>query len=189
MSQRKYVRVGIAAIAAVVAAAIAVPALAAAPPAKVTQKIVSSTKFVPNRYIQEGLRFKLDRINIRKGGTVTLVDTSREDHTFSLVKKSQVPTTVKQLDACFQQPNGQPGVCGKLAVAHGAIDPNTGEPKPVPDRPLVNVGKAGFNQPGDSGIVPGDKRVKVKITSAQPLYYICAIHPWMSGAINAKPVR
>jgi plastocyanin len=184
MSQRKHARVGIAVVSAIVAVALAVPALAAAPPAKVTQKIVSSTKFVPNRYIQEGLRFKLDRINIRKGGTVTLVDTSHEDHTFSLVKKTQVPTTVRQLDNCFSK-----GACGKLAVEHGAIDPNTGEPKPVPDKPLVNVGKDGFNQPGDSVFIPGGKRVKVKVTSAQPLYYICAIHPWMSGAINAKPVR
>jgi plastocyanin len=183
MSQRKHLRVGIAAIAAVVAAALAVPALAAAPPAKVTQKIITSTKFVPNRYIQEGLRFKLDRINIRKGGTVTLVDTSKEDHTFSLVKKTQVPTTLRQLDACFSK-----GPCGKLAVKHGAVNPVTGEEQ-EPTTPLVNAGKDGYNQPGDSVIVPGGKRVKVKVTSAQPLYYICAIHPWMSGAINAKPVR
>jgi plastocyanin len=183
MSQRKHARVGIAVVSAIVAVALAVPALAAAPPAKVTQKIVSSTKFVPNRYIQEGLRFKLDRINIRKGGTVTLVDTSHEDHTFSLVKKSQVPTTVRQLDNCFRS-----GPCAKLAVKHGAINPDTGEEQP-PTTPLVNAGKDGFNQPGDSVIVPGGKRVKVKVTSAQPLYYICAIHPWMSGAINAKPVR
>ena len=184
MSQRKHVRVGIAAIAALVAAAVAVPALAAAPPAKVTQKIVSHTTFKPNRYIQEGLRFKLDRINIRKGGTVTLVDTTKEDHTFSLVKKSQVPQTVRQLDNCFTPK----GVCGQLAVKHGAINPQTGEEQ-EPTTPLVNAGKAGFNQPGDSVIVPGGKRVKVKVTSAQPLYYICAIHPWMQGAINAKPVR
>jgi plastocyanin len=183
MSQRKHLRIGIAAIAAVVAAALAVPALAAAPPAKVTQKIISSTKFVPNRYIQEGLRFKLDRINIRKGGTVTLVDTSKEDHTFSLVKKTQVPTTLRQLDACFSK-----GPCGKLAVKHGAVNPVTGEEQ-EPTTPLVNAGKDGYNQPGDSVIVPGGKRVKVKVTSAQPLYYICIIHPWMSGAINAKPVR
>jgi plastocyanin len=182
MSQRKYARVGIAALAAIVAAAIAVPALAAAP-SQVTQKIVGKAKFVPNRYIQEGLRFKLDRINIAKGGTVTLVDTTKEDHTFSLVKKSQVPTRLGQLDACFEK-----GPCGKLAVEHGAINPDTGEEQ-EPTTPLVNAGKAGFNQPGDSIIVPAGKRRKVKVTSAQPLYYICIIHPWMSGAINAQPVR
>ena len=184
MSRRKYARAGLALVVAVVAAAVAVPAFAAAPPAKVTQKIVDKTTFKPNRFIQEGLRFKLDRINIRKGGTVTLVDTSKQDHTFSLVKKTQVPTTLRKLNNCFTPK----GVCGKLAVEHGAVNPQTGEEQP-PTTPEVNVGKAGFNQPGDSIIVPGGKRVKVKVTSAQPLYYICAIHPWMQGAINAKPVR
>jgi plastocyanin len=183
MSRRKYARFGVAAVAAIVAVAVAVPAFAGALPAQVTQKIVSHTKFVPNRYIQEGLRFKLDRINIRKGGTVTLVDTSKEDHTFSLVKRSQVPTTLRKLNNCFS-PNG---VCGKIAVEHGAVNPETGEEQ-EPTTPLVNAGKAGFNQPGDSVIVPGGKRVKVKVTSTQPQYYICAIHPWMQGAINAKPV-
>ena len=184
MSPRKYARAGLAVVVAVVAAAVAVPAFAAAPPASVTQKIVDKTTFKPNRYIQEGLRFKLDRINIRKGGTVTLVDASKQDHTFSLVKKSQVPTTLRKLNNCFTPK----GVCGKLAVEHGAINPQTGEEQ-EPTTLLVNAGKAGFNQPGDSVVVPGGKRVKVKVTSAQPLYYICAIHPWMSGAINARPVR
>jgi plastocyanin len=183
MSQRKHLRVGMGAIAAIVAVAVAVPALAAAPPAKVTQKIVGGTKFVPNRYVQEGVRFKLDRINIRNGGTVTLVNTTREDHTFSLVGKGQVPTRIGQLESCFDK-----GPCGKLAVEHGAINPDTGEEQ-KPTTPLVNAGKAGFNQAGDSIIVPPRKRRTIKVTSAQPLYYICIIHPWMSGAINAKPVR
>jgi len=184
MSRRKYARAGLAVVVALVAAAVAVPAFAAAPPAAVTQKIVSKTTFKPNRYIQEGLRFKLDRINIRKGGTVTIVDTSKETHTFSLVKKSQVPTTVRKLNNCFSPK----GVCGKIAVDHGAVNPQTGEEQ-EPTTPLVNAGKDGFNQPGDSIIVPGGKRVKVKVTSAQGLYYICAIHPWMLGAINAPAPR
>ena len=183
MSQRKHARVGIAAVAAVVVAAIAVPALAAAPPAKVTQKMVGGVKFVPNRFLQEGVHFKLDRINIRKGGTLKLVDKTHEGHTFSLVKKSQVPGTLGQLDACFEK-----GPCGKLAVEHGAIDPNTGEEQ-RPTTPLVNAGKAGFNQPGDSIIVPGDKTRTVHVTSSQPLYFICIIHPWMQGAINARPAN
>jgi plastocyanin len=183
MSRRKFVRFGVAAVAAIVAVAVAVPAFAGSLPSQVTQTTINRTKFVPNRYIQEGQRFKLDRINIRKGGTVTLVDRSKEDHTFSLVKRSQVPTTLRKLDACFSPT----GVCGKIAVEHGAVNPETGEEQ-QPTTPLVNAGKAGFNQPGDSVIIPAGKRVKVKVTSSQGLYYICAIHPWMQGAINAKPV-
>jgi plastocyanin len=182
MSRRKRACAGLAAAVAVIAAAFAVPAIAAAPPAKVTQTVVGGGKFVPNRYVQDGLHFKLDRVNIRKGGTLTLVDKSKAPHTFSIVKKGQVPRTLRGLDACFEK-----GPCGKLAVEHGAVDPVTGEEKD-PDTPLVNAGKAGFNQPGDSVLIPPGGNTKVKITSGGPLYYVCIIHPWMQGAVNAKPV-
>ena len=184
MSQRKYLRVGIAAIATVVAAAIALPALAATPPSKVTQKIVGGTKFVPNRMIADTMHFKKDRLLVAKNGTISLVNTTGAPHTFSLVRKTQVPRTARGVDACFSEK----GVCGKIAVEHGAVNPDTGEEQD-PTVPLVDKGKAGFNQPGDSIIIPPKARRKVKVTNAQPLYYICAIHPWMNGAINGQPVR
>ena len=182
MSRRKYAPVGVAAVAAIVAAAIAVPALAAAP-AKVTQKVVGKPKFVPNRYVQDGVHFKLDRVDIKNGGTLTLVDTTKAPHSFSLVKKSQVPTKLAQIDGCFEK-----GPCRQIAIDHGAVNPVTGEDQD-PTEPLVNKGKAGFNQPGDSVLIPPGGKAKVKVTSGQSLYYICAIHPWMNGAINGKPVR
>jgi plastocyanin len=183
MSRRKHARAGLAAGAVLVAAAIAVPAFAANPPARVTQKIVGGERFVPNRSVSDTVHFKKDRILIQKGGTVTLVDTSKTDHTFSLVRRRQVPTTARQVDNCFGK-----GPCDEIAVAHGAVNPQTGEPQ-EPTTPRVNVGKAGFNQPGDSIVVPAGKRRKIKVTSGQALYYICAIHPWMNGAINGRPVR
>jgi plastocyanin len=183
MSRRKYARAGIAAVVVGVAAVIAVPAIAAAPPAQVTQKTVGGVKFVPNRMIADQMHFKLDRINIKKGGTITLVDKTKAPHSFSLVKKSEVPRKAAAVDACFEK-----GPCGKLAVEHGAVNPVTGEEQD-PTTPLVNVGKNGFNQPGDSVLIPPGGKTKVKVTSGQALYYICAIHPWMNGAINAKPVR
>jgi hypothetical protein len=183
MSRRKYARAGIAAVAAIVAAAIAVPALAAAPPAQVTQKVVGGTKFVPNRSISETVHFKLDRINIRKGGTLTLKDTTKEDHTFSLVRKGQVPRSARAVEACFEQ-----GPCRQIAINHGAVNPQTGEDQ-EPTTPKFDPGHDGFNKPGDSIIIPAGKTRKVKITSDHPLYYICAIHPWMLGAINAPAPR
>jgi plastocyanin len=182
MSRRKHTRVGIAAVAAIVAALIAVPAFAAAP-AHVTLKAVGKGKFTPNRSITDGVHFKLDRVDIKKGGTLTLKDTTKQDHTLSLVKKSQVPTNLRGVDGCFGK-----GPCDEIAIAHGAVNPDTGEQQP-PTKLLVNVGKAGFNQAGDSVVIEAGKKVNVKVTSAGPLYYICAIHPWMNGAINAKPVR
>jgi plastocyanin len=183
MSRRKYARAGLAAAVAVVAAAIAVPALAATPPASVTQQTVGGPKFVPNRLMADTVHFKLDRIAIKNGGTVTLVDKTKAPHTFSLVKRSQVPTSARAVDGCFEK-----GPCRQLAIDHGAVNPVTGEDQD-PTEPLVNKGKAGFNQPGDSVLIPPGGKVKVKVTSGQSLYYICAIHPWMNGAINGKPVR
>jgi plastocyanin len=183
MLRRKYARAGIAAIAAIVAVAIAVPALAGAPPTRVTQTVVGGVKFVPNRSISETMRFQKDRLSIAKGGTITLVNKTKAPHSFSLVKKSQVPRTARAVEACFEK-----GPCGKFFVAHGAVNPDTGEEQD-PTTPLVNVGKPGFNQPGDSVLIPPAGRVKIKVTTSQPLYYICALHPWMLGAINAPAPR
>jgi plastocyanin len=182
MSRRKYARAGIVAAAAVITAAIAIPALAAAP-TRVTQKMVGGGKFVPNRSVSDTMHFKKDRLLVAKGGKVALVNTTGAPHTFSLVTKRQVPQKLAAVDACFEK-----GPCGKLAVEHGAVNPDTGEEQD-PTVPLVNKGKAGFNQPGDSIIIPPHAKRSVAVTSGQSLYYICAIHPWMLGAINAPAPR
>ena len=184
MSRRKYARAGIAALAATLAVAVAVPAFAGGPPTRVTQPMVGGVKFVPNRMMADTMHFKKDRINIARGGTITLVDRTEAPHSFSLVRRGQVPRRAAGVDACFEK-----GACGQLAVDHGFIDPATGEEREEPTTPLVNKGKAGFNQPGDSVLIPPGGRVKVKVTSAQALYYICGLHPWMQGAINGQPVR
>src|SRR5262245_36872907 len=183
MSRRKYARVGLAAAVAVLAAAIAVPAFAATRPAKVTQKIVGAGKFVPNRSVADTMHFQKDRLVVRKGGTINLVNTTDAPHSFSLVKKSEVPRKLAQVDACFES-----GPCRQLAIDHGAVNPVTGEEQD-PTTPLVNKGKDGFNEPGDSVLLAPHGKAKVKVTSSQRLYYICAIHPWMLGAINAPAPR
>jgi hypothetical protein len=183
MSRRKYARAGIAAVAVVVAVAVAVPAFAGGAPARVTQKVVGGGKFVPNRSVADTQHFSKDRLSVANGGRITLVDTTKQPHSFSLVTKRQVPRRLSQVDACFEK-----GPCGKLAVEHGAINPDTGEEQD-PTTPVVNKGKPGFNQPGDSVLIPPGGRTSVRVTSGQPLYYICAIHPWMLGAINAPAPR
>jgi hypothetical protein len=180
MSRRKLTRLAVPALAVLAAAVLVVPAVAGSRPAKATQTAVGGVKFVPNRSIGDTMHFRTDTISIRKGGTLTLVDKTKQPHSFSLVRKSQVPKWAAGVDACFEN-----GPCGRLAVEHGAINPETGEEQ-EPTTPLVNAGKAGFNQPGDSVLIPPGGRTKVKITSAGPLYYLCAIHPWMLGAVNAK---
>jgi plastocyanin len=183
MSRRKHARAGIAAAAILVAAAVAVPAFAAAPPSHVTQTTVGGQRFVPNRVLAETLHFKRDVIRIKKGGTITLVDKTKAPHSFSIVKKKQVPQNARQVENCFGK-----GPCDELAFAHGAVNPETGEEQD-PTTPLVNVGKAGFNQPGDSVLIPPGGRTKVKVTGSQDLSYICAIHPWMLGKIDVVGQR
>jgi plastocyanin len=161
------------------AAVLVVPAFAATTaPSNVTQTAVGGAKFVPNRLMADTMHFKKDVIRIKKGGTIALVDKTKAPHSFSLVKKGQVPRTARGVDACFGK-----GPCDELALAHGAINPDTGEEQD-PTTPLVNVGKAGFNQPGDSVLIPPGGKSKVKVTGSQDLYYICAIHPWMQGKID-----
>jgi plastocyanin len=181
MSRRKHARAGIAAVAVITAAAIAVPAFAAAP-SRVTQRTIGGVKFVPNRSIADTMHFQKDELEVKKGGKITLIDRTKQAHSFSLVTRKQVPKTARGVDACFEK-----GPCGRLAVEHGAINPDTGEEQ-EPTTLRVNAGKAGFNQPGDSVLIPPGGRTSVDVTGAKDMYYICAIHPWMLGKIDVPPL-
>jgi plastocyanin len=179
MSRRKFARPIIGAMAVLVAAAVAVPALAAAP-RNVRVKAIGTVKMVPNRSITDGMHFNLDALTIQTGGKVTLIDRTRAPHTWSVVKRGQVPRTLRGVDACFGK-----GPCDDIAIAHGAINPDTGEEQ-EPTTPLVNVGKAGFNTAGDSVLMPPGGKTSVKITApaGSTLNMICAIHPWMQNKVK-----
>jgi plastocyanin len=182
MSRRTFARAAAPALGLAVAVAAVAPAVAAPAPSKVTLKTVGKAEFKPNRYVKDGMRFNKDVITIKSGGTLSLVDETGQPHSFSLVKKGQLPRTMEQMEGCFG-----PGPCDELAVAHGAVDPETGEERD-PTTPLVDVGKAGFDRPGDSVLIAPKQKGKVKITAKKgtTLYYICAIHPWMQGKIVVK---
>jgi plastocyanin len=181
MSRRKYARAGLAAMVCTVAAAVAIPAFAAAPN-RAVQRTVGGVKFVPNRSIADTMHFQKDKIVVQKGGKITLIDKTKQPHSFSLVTPKQVPKTARGVDACFEK-----GACGKLAVDHGAINPETGEEQ-EPTTPLLDAGKAGFNQPGDSVLIPPGGKVTVNVTGGKDMSYICAIHPWMLGKIDVPPL-
>ena len=76
--------------------AIAVPAFAATAPRHVTETTVGGEKFVPNRLVADTMHFKLGTVRIKSGGTLTFVDKTKNAHTFSIVKKGQVPRTAKR---------------------------------------------------------------------------------------------
>jgi hypothetical protein len=179
MTRRKYARTVVAAVAIVVVAALAVPALAAAP-RNVQLKSIGGASMIPNRSITDGMHFNRDVFTIQKGGRVTLIDRTKAPHSWSAVRAGQVPRTVRGVDACFGK-----GPCDDLAIAHGAINPDTGEEQD-PTTPLVNVGREGFNRPGDSVLIPPGGRTSVKITAdaGTTLNMICAIHPWMQNKVK-----
>jgi plastocyanin len=145
-------------------------------PAKATILATGSESMKANAYYQNTFHFQAGTVTIRSGGTVTLANTTKDAHTLSLVKQSQVPRTLKQLENC--------NACGEIAKSHGI---NTeGPPTGPPPIRLVNVGAPGFDAPGDSVILPpkgrgGPVTFKVSAHAGTILNFICIIHPWMSG--------
>jgi hypothetical protein len=181
MSRRKLTRVAVPALAVVIAAALVVPALAQRPaPRQATLQAVGKVTFKANRFVRDGMRFNRDQVVLRRNGRLTLRDRTRQPHTLSVVRRNQLPRNLRQMENCFGS-----GPCDEIAVAHGAINPDTGEEQD-PTTPLVNVGPAGFNQPGDSVLIPPRGRVNVEVTGRNDLYYLCAIHPWMLGKIDVR---
>ena len=63
----------------------------AAVPSSTTVKESQTFKFVPNRYIQDGLRFNKDVYKVKSGGKVNFVFnvTSEGPHTLTIVNKGQ----------------------------------------------------------------------------------------------------
>jgi hypothetical protein len=176
-------------LAAVVVAAVAAGGVgtalaksASSAPLKATLTMSGKSTYKINRYVQFGARFDKDVVTIRSGGTLTLKNLqSEEPHTFSIVKKSQLPKTTRQIDACKE--------CQAIATAHG-VDPS--DPNSQPTKPLVDVGTTGFASPGDSAVVsphgaPGST-VKVKITAKKgsTLNFMCGVHGWMQGKVLVK---
>jgi plastocyanin len=151
-------------------------------PAKAKITIKGGTTFKANGFIKDSVHFSPGPVTVSSGGTVTVTNTSEDEHTLSIVKPSQLPRSLAQIENC--------AVCGEIAKSHGVNPegPPTSGPPPIP---LVNVGGAGFDTPGDS-IAIGPKghgsTVTFKVTAAPgtTLTFMCAIHPWMQGRFQVK---
>jgi hypothetical protein len=163
---------------------VAVAANTAAVPKRVTIKEKAGLAIKPNRYIQDQLRWDRDVYKVKSGGTITVVNNQAGEgpHTFTVVKKSDLPRTGRQLVNCR--------VCKTLAQAHGA-DPNSNAPPKF--QYLENgVGQAtppNVDRPGDSGVTgSGRKGEKISFTvtarKGKTLYFLCLIHPWMQAKVQ-----
>ncbi len=132
--------------------------------------------FKPNRFIGDGMRFGRDVTVMKSRGTLTIRNKTKEPHTFSIVKKSQVPRTAKQAERCT--------VCRALGMAHGV--PENGEGPPT--IPVVDKGATGLSSPAESVAFGPKQTLKVKITAktGRTLSFLCAIHPWMQGKLAVR---
>ena len=168
-----------------VAAALMLPMLMAAPaqanaPAA-TVEVRGGDVLNPGHFIKNNLRFVPHNITVHSGDLVKWVDADREQepHTITIANKSDLPQNIAQLNACFKRN----GFCTQTLLAH---DPrNDGIP---PFHLVVNKGKPGLNQRGDSlAFADGlSHSVTHRVTApaGTTLYYMCVIHPWMQGSID-----
>ena len=161
--------------------AIAVAATGAAPK-HTTINAVTSTVVKINRYIQDGTRWQNDVYKVRSGGTITIVNLAASDgpHTFSVVRKSDLPRTVDQINNCQ--------ICNTIGQEHGA-NPQSQAP---PEFFFVVHGKGShtppkIDGPGNSAFIAPVQHAKVTLTvTAKPgttLYFMCVVHPWMQAKI------
>jgi plastocyanin len=151
-------------------------------PARAKVEINGAESIKPNVYLQIGFHFTPGTIPIRSGGTITLTNNTREAHSLSLVKASQVPHTFKQVENC--------SACAAIAKSHGINFEGPPAVGPPPIR-LVDVGAPGFDTPGDSAIIGpkgrgGPVTFKVTARAGTILNFICIFHPWMQGRFLVK---
>jgi hypothetical protein len=158
----------------------------AAGPSRTTIKSTTSFKFKVNRYVQDGLRWGKDSYKVSSGGTLHVVngDGSEGPHTFTVLAKKDMPTTVRTLFNCR--------ACNQLTRAHGA-DPNSEAP-PRFDFLENGVGQAtapDVDRPGDSGLTGRGRKgefidLKVTARAGTTLHFICLIHPWMQAKVEVQ---
>jgi hypothetical protein len=145
-------------------------------PKKATLEMVGRTTFKLNGFIKDSVHFRPGLVVIKSGGGLTLKNKTDEPHTFSIVSKSDLPRTLRKVGAC-----GNPGtICDKLFTAHQPdADGN-------PTKPIVDVGPAGLDEPGDSLVLNPKQTLKANVSAAKgkTLYFLCAFHAWMQGSLK-----
>ena len=126
---------------------------------------------------------------VRHGQRLKVVNLTRPNrigpHTFSLVKRSQLPITREEQKKCYDGPKR---ICIRIARAH-EVDFEYGKV----GKPLVKAGKRGWDKPfgkvgkGDSWFTQEhneSKSQRVSAAAGKRLFFLCAIHPNMQGKIR-----
>ena len=178
------------AVAVIAAAGISALGLAPTAGAAVENKIriKGGPFYKPGVMVGDNIRFNR-HTTVRSGRTIKVInrgDPESGPHTISLLKRSALPRTFAQAEACFE---GQ-GVCAPLYAAH-QVQENPEEP---PGVLLFNAGAEGFDTMGDAEtagdsqfIAPGEgSSIRVTADAGSTLRYFCAVHPWMQGKITVR---
>jgi plastocyanin len=171
------------AAAALIVAVMAGPASAATAPAA-TVEVRGGDILQPGQFIKNNFRFVPRNITVNSGDVVRWVDRDRDaddPHTVTIARKSDLPQTIAQLEACYE-----PGaLCAETIEAH---DPGSDFAPPFNFR--VNRGGPGLDTRGDSLLFAGpfDQAIRGRVTApaGRTLYYLCVIHPWMQGSITVQ---
>lgn len=158
----------------------------------ITVETRGDTGFIANKMVFSTLAFHPGAIEVNQGDTVAFVfaDEDVEPHTATVVSQEDMPDTVEEVFNC------EP--CNAVLEAHfSGTEPEEGAPQPPSDHhglqqpsdgivPVINQGEQGLDAAGDSLLFFPGETIEAAI-SAPPgttLYYVCAIHPWMQGAIE-----
>ena len=125
-------------------------------------------RVVLNAMVQATLRFTPGMIKVASGDSVTWThdDFTTAPHTVTIVANPP-GATLEEIFGCPE--------CAAALAAHSAGGFN----------PVIDVGAAGLDAPGDSIFFFDDQTVSAPVTapSGTTLQYLCAIHPWMQGTI------
>ncbi len=167
----------LAATAALGASALVIGPAGAQPPKQAKLEIVGGVTAKPGKFIKDDQRFTPRNRKVRSGGTVRLANKAKTEdpHTISLVRRSDVPKTARQMFQCE--------ACGPFFGAH-QVNEETGDV----GQPVVDVGEPGFDRPGDSVFVAPEAVVRFDVSAdkGETLYYLCAVHPWMQGKLRVR---
>lgn len=131
----------------------------------------------PNKFVRTDLRFSPGTVTVKSGDTVTFIHADKTDapHTVTLATPNQLVQTFSDFVL---------GTCPDCdAAIGGALGGHFPAGPPVLE---LDDGDGQFDDPGDSVLFFHGQSVSKQIDApaGTTLFYFCAIHPWMQGAIT-----
>jgi plastocyanin len=171
-------------LAAAAVTALAGSALIAGPASAATKtlNVIGSEKFNPGVSVTDNQRFQARVLTVAKNDKIKIVNKTGNEHTFSTVKKSDLPKSF----ADFEKP-----IFGKYFEVHGVPEGDGPPAVPVVDgfAPVSSDNPLIIDEVGDSTLFPGKKQgptLTVGADTGANLWYLCLIHPWMQGKVQVR---